>query len=60
MLLKVECLSSTEVGPFPSFIERASVIVRETVESHQLLVDQVIFEKLAAHRKTDVLAHLSK
>lgn len=40
--LKVECLSSTEVGPFPSFIEKVNVIVREIVESHQLPAGQAI------------------
>lgn len=58
--LKVECLSSREVGPFPSFIEKASAIVRETVGSHQLPADPVISGSLAAHRKMDVSVRLSE
>lgn len=53
MSLKVECLSSTEIGPFPSFIERVSVIVREIVENHQLPVDQAISGMPVKHRKMD-------
>lgn len=55
--LKVECLSSMEVGPFPSFIERVSVIVRAAVGSHQPLVDQAISVTPAGHRKTDASMH---
>lgn len=58
--LKVECLSSMEVGPFPSFIERVSVIVRATVGSHQPLVDQAISVTPAGHRKTDASMHPSE
>lgn len=58
--LKVECLSSTEVGPFPSFIEKVNVIVREIVENHQLPAGQAISVMLAKRRKTNESMHPSK
>lgn len=57
--LKAECLSSTEVGPFPSFIERVSVIVRGAVESHQPHVDRAISVTPAGRRKMDASMHPS-
>lgn len=58
--MKVECLSSTEVGPFPSFIERVNVIVREIVENHQLPANQAISEMLVKRQKMVESMHLSK
>jgi len=58
--LKVECLSSTEIGPFPSFIERVNVIVREIVENHQLLAGQAISGMLVKHRRTNESTHPSE
>lgn len=58
--LKVECLSSMEVGPFPSFIERVSVIVRGTAGSHQPLVDQAISVTPVERRKIDASMHPSE
>lgn len=52
MSLIVECLSSTEVGPFPSFIERESVIVRGFVASRQPLGGPAISGGLAMRRRT--------
>lgn len=60
MSLKVECLSSTEVGPFPSFIEKVNVIVREIVENHQLLAGQAISVMLVKRRKTNESTHPSE
>lgn len=57
--LIVGCLSSTEVGPFPSFIVRESVIVRDFVENRQLLEDPAVSDVQATRQRKDVLAHLS-
>jgi len=60
VLLKVECLSSMEVGPFPSFIERVNVIVHEIVENHQLLAGQAISGMPVKRQRTDESTHPSE
>ena len=57
--LTVGCLSSTEVGPFPSFIVKESVIVRDFVENRQLLADLVVFDAQATRQRKDVPMRLS-
>lgn len=58
--LKVECLSSMEIGPFPSFIERVNVIVREIVENRQLPADPVISGMQVKRRKMNESKHPSE
>lgn len=59
MFVTVECLASTEVGPFPSFIGTESVIVHDFVESHHPLGGLVIFDALVMDQRTNVIMHPS-